>query len=283
MSLAQIGEFSFIIATLGMSLKVTSDFLYPIVIAVSAVTTFTTPYLIRYSEPIYNWIESKLPQKFLDMLKRYEVAMATSTKEGALSLIWRSYGFQILSNTVIVIALVTTGKFFLFPRFLEIFDNPRAVEFLMTASTLAVCSPFLWAITLKTSAKLSSEGIENLARLKSLQIGIIFTRIIIGILLIVFIINSYFVAKITSLIFLAILIAPIFLFKKKIQSVYLSLERRFLNNLNARELAAINRLAAKPALAPWDVNHSEFVLSQNSSLVGKTLAESRFRAEVGAT
>ncbi len=52
MSLAQIGEFSFIIASLGVTLKVTSDFLYPLAIAVSAVTTFTTPYLIKFAAPL---------------------------------------------------------------------------------------------------------------------------------------------------------------------------------------------------------------------------------------
>lgn len=57
MSLSQIGEFSFIIATLGVTLKVTSDFLYPIAVAVSAITTFTTPYLIRYSAGFYDVIE----------------------------------------------------------------------------------------------------------------------------------------------------------------------------------------------------------------------------------
>src|SRR5690606_39781856 len=71
MSLAQIGEFSFIIATLGVSLKVTSEFLYTVIVAVSAITTFTTPYLIKASTPTYEWLESRLPKRLKDMITRY--------------------------------------------------------------------------------------------------------------------------------------------------------------------------------------------------------------------
>ncbi len=63
MSVSQIGEFSFIIATLGTTLKVTSEFLYPIAVAVSAITTFTTPYFIKLSDPLYNWVNSILRTK----------------------------------------------------------------------------------------------------------------------------------------------------------------------------------------------------------------------------
>jgi Kef-type K+ transport system membrane component KefB/K+/H+ antiporter YhaU regulatory subunit KhtT len=71
MSLSQIGEFSFIIATLGMTLKVTSGFLYPIAVAVSAITTFTTPYMIRLSDPLYNWLNKVLPVRFIKAINRY--------------------------------------------------------------------------------------------------------------------------------------------------------------------------------------------------------------------
>ena len=70
-SLTQIGEFSFILATLGMNLGVTSDFLYPIIVAVSVITTFTTPFFINAAEPAYAKLVSILPQRFLDWLERY--------------------------------------------------------------------------------------------------------------------------------------------------------------------------------------------------------------------
>ena len=62
MSLAQIGEFSFIIAGLGLSLKATGEFLYPVAVAVSALTTLTTPWLIRASGPVASFVDRKLPR-----------------------------------------------------------------------------------------------------------------------------------------------------------------------------------------------------------------------------
>lgn len=75
LSLAQIGEFSFIIATLGLSLNVTSHFLYPIAVAVSAITTFTTPYLIRSADPFCLWLEKKIPNNVNQLLLRYRAAV----------------------------------------------------------------------------------------------------------------------------------------------------------------------------------------------------------------
>ena len=105
MSLAQIGEFSFIIATLGMTLKVTSDFLYPIAVAVSALTTFTTPYLIKYSDHFYLWLDRKIPIVAKSYLLRYEVAMSTTTEVNVLSLLWREYGFKVVLNSTVVVAV----------------------------------------------------------------------------------------------------------------------------------------------------------------------------------
>ena len=70
-SLTQIGEFAFIIASLGVSLNVTSDFLYPIVVAVSVITTFLTPYMIRLSVPAYNFVDKRMPQKWRNLIERY--------------------------------------------------------------------------------------------------------------------------------------------------------------------------------------------------------------------
>src|ERR1044072_7311663 len=63
MSMAQIGEFAFIVATLGLSLGVTSAFLFPVAVGASAITTFTTPYLIKSSGWLYRWLEKILPLK----------------------------------------------------------------------------------------------------------------------------------------------------------------------------------------------------------------------------
>jgi len=129
MSLAQIGEFSFIIATLGLSLNVTSDFLYPIAVAVSVITTFTTPYLIQYSEPFYQWLIKRIPKTVLKRLDKYQVAMSVKSEESIFSLLRKAYGPMLLLNSVMVIAITLGVKRFILPYMRETFGNSYWVVF----------------------------------------------------------------------------------------------------------------------------------------------------------
>src|SRR5690606_11610553 len=138
-------------------LKVVSDFLYPIVIAVSAVTTFTTPYLIRYSDPLYTWIEKRLPQKFLDRMNVYERAMASTGKESAFALLWRTYGLVIMINTVVVLGIAFSISTWALPILVSTFSDSSTVRFLACVVTLLACSPFLYALVFRVPSKLSSE------------------------------------------------------------------------------------------------------------------------------
>lgn len=283
MSLAQIGEFSFIIATLGMTLKITSDFLYPIVIAVSAVTTFTTPYMIKFSDPIYNWIESKIPQRFLDSFTKYEQVMSTDSKESAFGLIWRIYGLAALLNSVVVIAIALAAGRYLMP-FLNSLTGPSPVmRIIALFLTLIACSPFLVAIVLKTPKKLSVEEVETLARLRSLQIGLLIMRILMAFGLTALIVKQF---SSTRSLFIFVLLASsiiIFALRKFLKPFYLMVEKHFLANLNGKELAQIERIEKLPDLAPWNATLVNLTLSSDSILAGLTLEESRFRTVSGAT
>lgn len=283
MSLAQIGEFSFIIATLGMSLKVTSDFLYPIVIAVSAVTTFTTPYMIRFSDPIYDWIEARIPHRFLENLRKYEVAMNADSKEGAFGLLWRIYGLAALLNSVVVIAIALLAGRHLLPLMVVTFGKSSGLNIIAAIITIILCSPFLVAIVLKTPKKLSAEEVLTLARLRRLQIGVLIMRILIAFGLTAFIIKQF---SSTRFLFAFILLAAsflIFALRKFIKPFYSSVEKHFLANLNGKELAEIETIAKLPELAPWNATLVNLVLSPDSILAGLTLEESRFRSVSGAT
>lgn len=105
MGLSQIGEFSFIIASLGLSLKVTSDFLYPIAVAVSVLTTLTTPYLIRWSDPLVGWFDRIAPRPFVDLLEAYTSwigQLRDNRKESAAAPLLRKWGWQIGLNLLLV-------------------------------------------------------------------------------------------------------------------------------------------------------------------------------------
>ncbi|HRO68252.1 MAG TPA: cation:proton antiporter, partial [Pseudobdellovibrionaceae bacterium] len=283
MSLAQIGEFSFIIASLGVSLKVVSDFLYPIVIAVSAVTTFTTPYLIRYSDPLYSWIEARLPRRFLDLLGQYERAMATNGRQGALGLLWETYGLLLLLNSVVVLAIGLAAAQWGLPSLISALGDERHVRFAACIVTLAACSPFLYGVVFKTPKIKQSQETTTIFRLTRLQFGLLMFRGILGLALVEVIISQFAATQILPL---AVLVATpllIYFFRGFIGRFYSSVEDRFLKNLNSKELAEVESMAQLPALAPWNANLTQMVISSDSRIAGQTLEESKFRTTTGAT
>lgn len=109
-SLTQIGEFAFILATLGTSLGVTSDFLYPIVVAVSVFTTFTTPYMIRLAEPAYMMVARTLPAKWMARLERNKDESdekAPDELQQMYDRCFKHFVFTMLINSVLCIAIMS--------------------------------------------------------------------------------------------------------------------------------------------------------------------------------
>ena len=148
-SLTQIGEFAFILATLGTSLHVTSDFLYPIVVAVSVFTTFTTPYMIRLAEPAYNVVARVLPAKWITKLERNTSEEAEEHETDEMRLLWRiefkRYIFILLINSVLCLAIIATMYYYGAPLIYGWLPNPWSG--IVTAFiTLSACGPFLWSL-----------------------------------------------------------------------------------------------------------------------------------------
>lgn len=283
MSLAQIGEFSFIIATLGVNLGVLSDFVYPIVIAVSAVTTFTTPYMIRYSGPIYSWIESRLPKNVLDRFSRYEQAMSANGQANVLSLLWKTYGALVLLNSVVVLAIGLSAARIGLPLLISMFGDEKYIRFTACVVTLVICSPFLYGIVLKIPKKPPIDDASALLRLSQLQFGTVIIRGLIGMILIEIIISHFATTRILPLLVLVATPILFYIFRTSIGSFYTRFESRFLQNLNAKEIAEVERLARLPQLAPWNASLAQIVLSSDSPIAGQTLEESKFRTATGAT
>lgn len=283
MSLAQIGEFSFIIATLGMSLNVISDFLYPIIIAVSAVTTFTTPYMIRYSGPIYTWIESKLPKTLLDRLNQYERAMSTPGKESAVALLWKTYGPLVLLNSVVVVAIALAVSHLGFPIIRANFGNDRYIRIIACILTIIACMPFLYGVVLKVPKNLPTKAASSLLRLSRLQVGAEVFRALIGLILVAVIINEFATSVRLPLLLLIVTPVLIYFFRVSIGKFYTKFESRFLQNLNAKEIAELENLSQLPQLMPWNASLTQMVVSSNSSVAGQTLEESKFRLATGTT
>ena len=115
MGLSQIGEFSFIIAALGMTLQVTSDFLYPVAVAVSAITTLLTPYLIRGADPLSLKIAALMPTRMSRVFGMYGEWLRSIQPQGEgamLAAMIRKIILQVGVNLALVIAIFFAGSFF---------------------------------------------------------------------------------------------------------------------------------------------------------------------------
>ena len=148
-SLTQIGEFAFILATLGTSLHVTSDFLYPIVVAVSVFTTFTTPYMIRLAEPAYAVVARVLPAKWIAKLERNASDEAEEPETNEMRQLWRAefkkFILIMIINSVLCLAIIAIIYYFGVPLIYGFLPDPWSG--IVTAFvTLFICGPFLWSL-----------------------------------------------------------------------------------------------------------------------------------------
>ncbi|HMI04250.1 MAG TPA: cation:proton antiporter [Pedobacter sp.] len=277
MSLAQIGEFSFIIATLGATLKVTSDFLYPIAVVAAAITTFTTPYLIKLSEPFYNFLIKVLPKKWLDAIDRYSSGTQGITTLSDWKVLLRAYIFNTIIHSVIIVAVI-----FLALRYVHPFITQNIAEgvngtIISIVVSLILMSPFLWALSIRRIQKVAYSHLWlNKKYTRGPLISIEFFRIALGVLFVGFLVYEFFDTLIAAGIAFSLIIVGMFIFSRRLQSFYDKLEKRFLLNLNARESKN-----TQPDILPWDTHLADLIVAPESKLAGKTLVELAVREKYG--
>ncbi len=277
LSLTQIGEFSFIIATLGLSLKVTSDFLYPITVAVSAITTFTTPYLIKYSENFYNFLAKILPQKWLDAISRYSSSTEGITTLSDWKVLLRSYIVNTIIHSVIIIAIVFLASRYLYPFIENNITNGKNGVIISVFISFLIMSPFLWALSIKRIEKTAYSHLWlNKKYTRGPLIAIEIFRIALGIFFVGFLMYEFFDTWIAAGIALGLIILVMVIFSRKLQSFYERMENRFFYNLNARETAK-----KQPEILPWDTHLLELTVAPESKLVGQTLVDLAVREKYG--
>lgn len=243
-SLSQIGEFAFIIAALGVSLGVLNKYIYPVIVAVSVITTFTTPYCIRLAEPFSNWLTRTLPQKTIHILDNYTL-LSTSDRQ---SLEWvniikcsfvRTLIFLILSVTIIFCAFS-----YLYPFMINLLKERIPVNWINVLNALillVVVSPFLFG--LMTNSTSTQTLYAKLWREKPVNriVIIVWTvlRMIAACFLVMLILSKFL--KFTKLVvlFLAVAIVLFFLFSRSTLHRLNRLEDNFMSNLNAKEEAGV--------------------------------------------
>jgi CPA2 family monovalent cation:H+ antiporter-2 len=287
MSLAQIGEFSFIIATLGVTLGVTSEFLYPVAVAVSAITTFTTPYLIRLSGPFAEWVDAKLPETWKERLASYGSAtQKISSYDQGRTLVKAVLG-KLLLHATITLAIFSLGARYLHPVVLSRFPEGDLANIISLSFILLAGAPFLWALVLGRQEMQITEQ-EKPSNFKFLFIVFESVRILFATTLITGLVFQFFQKWWAVAIPLAVFGAGILFFSQRFELLYFKIESRFLANLNERERAEAAKNEANPqkkvpALAPWDAHISRFDIHPESEVIGKSLFNLGIREKFGVT
>lgn len=281
-SLAQIGEFAFILASLGTSLKVTSDFLYPVVVAVSIITTFFTPYMIRAARPACVFIERVVPGSVLQHLEKRSSKSTTDTADQHL---WKDLLTALVSQVgaylTLSIAAVVLSFAILLPLCRGTFGH-WVGNAVCGVLTLACASPFLRAIVMR---KNHSEEWKQLHRRGSVhRMGLWLTlgaRFIIAGAVVYYILNflsplwwPWHVAA-SGLIMLGIIAA------RPIKWISIKMERTFLQNLRSREVKARSEAqSAEPGyagrLTSRNIHIAELEVPEESAWGGKQLSELGF-------
>lgn len=274
MSLSQIGEFSFIIATLGMTLKVTSDFLYPTVVAVSAITTFTTPFMVKFSTPFSAYIEKQLPKKWAKRIERYSANTQAIRSESNWRIVLRAYLIHVVIHSAIIVSIIVLSSTYVLP----LLNGSKFAHIIAAFITLIIISPFLYALSLR---RVAIEQVNELLKVRKYRgpiIMMVFLRAILTLVLLGFLLNVFFSPGI-ALVALVFCLVLFWLFPKKLTARYYKIEQRFIKNLNARELAKAKR--SRSDLTPWDGHMASFDVARESNIAGKTLEELRLREKLG--
>lgn len=281
MSLAQIGEFSFIIATLGLQLRVTSEYLYPIAVGVSVITTFTTPYMIRLADPFFNWLAPKLPLKWRMAINQYSTGAQTIQAESDWRIVLRSYMFVMATNSVVILALILLSATYLLPILkASIGGAGNQLPAILTFTiTLFATAPFFWGLAIR---RLHSLAYRNLWLDKKYNHGpLVMLEVVRNMLLVVlvgFMVKQLFNTMIALVAILPVIIIVLFVFARRLNSFYARVEKRFLLNLNERERQPSS---GSNDLSPWDAHMAYFTIPAESTVVGKSLQDLAWREQFG--
>ena len=274
MSLSQIGEFSFIIATLGMTLNVTSDFLYPIVVAVSAVTTFTTPFMVKFAIPFSEYLDEKLPRKWTKRIERYSANTQSIKLVSNWQIVVRAFLSQVIIHSVIIVAVILLSSKYILPLVQEL----EFGKLFGALITLVIISPFLWALSLRRIAEKEVAVLREERKYRGPILMMVLLRMVLALFYIGFLLNIFF-SPIIGFIALIAAVVVYFVFPKKLNAQYHKIEDHFLKNLNTRETK--NALRRRSDLTPWDGHMTTFAIAPTSNIAGKTLDELRIREQLG--
>ena len=286
-SMAQIGEFSFIIASLGLSLHVTGGFLYPVVVAVSVITTFLTPYMIRFSVPCYGILERRLPKTWIRALNNITLSHPSSAPQSN----WHSLIAQMARITVVYSILSIAAIALMFTVFLPFIRSLMPgmhwwANGICGLLTVVFIAPFLRAIVMKKNHSEEFRALWNESRANRLPLLVtILVRLFIAAAFIFYICN--FLTRFTNALMLTIALVAVgvMILSRRLKRQSILMERMFVQNLRSRDIEQQVLGLKKPLyeghLLDRDIHISEIDIPEDSRWAGLCLANLRLSNRFG--
>ena len=290
-SLAQLGEFSFIIAGLGVSLGVMRGFIYPVIITVSVITTFTTPYMIKAGTPAYHWLMKKLPPRFLERINSFagQERENSAAAQNEWKRLIKELSLRVLLYGVILAAINMGEHLFLDKLLNERFDafTPFVRNIISVVVTIFVMSPFLVGIAVsgdqinRSSLKLIRAKQANIWPVISLAL----LRILIAMGFVVSVIASHFNLAFWTILLIIVSGVVFVSIGRRSISKFTVVEDRFMANLNEKERSQ-RRMSpvtssVSDKMSRYNVKTDMITISADSLYAGKRLRELPFRHKSG--
>ena len=281
-SMAQIGEFAFIIASLGLSLRVISDFLYPVVVAVSVITTFLTPYMMKAAIPCYEIMERRLPRKWIRRLDHMgAIHHTTQTEDNHWRALLKAMAWNVVIYSILSVAVVAIMLSLFLPfmrRLLPGWELHWWANGITGILTVAMISPFLRSMIMKKNHSEEFKALWTESRLNRLPlIFTVLVRVAIGAGFIFYICNYLSRFQNALIITIALVVILLMALSRRLKHRSIRLERLFVQNLRSRDIEAQVSGKRRPLfeghLLDRDIHISEFIVPVDSLWAGKTLAQ----------
>jgi CPA2 family monovalent cation:H+ antiporter-2 len=263
-SLAQIGEFSFIIASLGAQLHVTNDKLFTIAVAVSTITTFTTPYLIRFSAPFADWLEETLPAKWRDGLSRYAARTGNGMTYTARSFAYRFARFGL--NAILVTITFIVASRFILPFLEQRHPESQWMVTVCWGAAVLLTAPFIWGMFFAFRDPQRETGGRNLPSLLAHFSTVLWMGLLSA---------AFFNSALPFLTTLTLAFTLFSIFYRRLGGAYRWFEGQLVQNLKGTSDTQMQ------TLVPWDLRLFKVTLHPNSLLMGQSLAASQLRQQFG--
>ena len=288
-SMAQIGEFSFIIASLGLSLGVISKFLYPVVVAVSVITTFLTPYMIRLATPSYQVMEKHLPNKLITALNHLATNRPSTTQQSKWKALLRQMTVNTVAYSILSAAVIALMFTFVLPLMRNLLPGWRLhwyANAITGVLTVIFIAPFLRAIVMKKNHRSEWKRLWVESSINRIPLlSTIVVRFMIALGFIFYICN--FLSRFTDALMISIGIVAVLLIivSRRTKKRSIKMERLFIRNLRSRDIEAQVKGTKRPLyeghLLDRDIHISEFEVPEDSTWCGHTLRELNLRQRFG--